>query len=71
MTSAKIKTEAGADKIEVTMNLMKETKGALRYEEGAEVTDPAIGNLYIRKSAYTGRKTPMTITVTVTTTKTT
>lgn len=55
---------------QVALQLEKETKGALRYQEvgpsGApvELADAVIGTLYVRKSAMEG-KTPEAISVTV------
>lgn len=47
----------------------KETKGAVRYQEVGEDSEPAfapqVGTLYIRKSAMPGGKIPKILTVTI------
>lgn len=50
----------------VVMKLVKETKGALRYEEVTPINEDAakIGTLYIRKDGVKG-EAPKSITVTV------
>jgi hypothetical protein len=52
--------------LKLKMTLEKETKGAVRYAEDkpASGAEPAIGTLYIRKSAL-GGKIPQTIEVMV------
>ena len=55
----------------VTLNFVveKETKGAVRFKEvddtGADAFAPAVGTLYVRKSAMPGGKIPQKLTVTI------
>ena len=48
----------------------KETKGAVRYKEvdidGADAFAPAVGTLYVRKSAMPSGKIPQELSVTIT-----
>lgn len=47
----------------------KETKGAVRYKEvdgaGNDAFSPAVGTLYVRKSAMSAGKIPQKLTVTI------
>jgi hypothetical protein len=55
--------------LSLSFKIEKETKGAVRYQEvgldGQPAFAPAIGTLYVRKSAMTGGKVPPTLAVTV------
>lgn len=48
----------------------KETKGAVRYKEvdeaGADAFAPAVGTLYVRKSAMSGGTIPQKLSVAIT-----
>lgn len=64
------KTAAVTEPVTLTFNLVKETKGALRYEqEGFEEGNMdacLIGTLYLRKAHIDGTDYPKSITVAVT-----
>ena len=64
------KTAAVTEPVTLTFNLVKETKGALRYEqEGFEEGNMdacLIGTLYLRKAHIDGTDYPQSITVAVT-----
>lgn len=55
-------------KIEATLNLERETKGAVLYKEPDSAgDDPPLGQLYLRKTAFKDGKYPKAIKVTVVT----
>ena len=68
--AAKAKAAPKADTATFTFTLMKETKGALRYEqEGFDEKNMdacLIGTLYLRKAHIDGTDYPQTITIAVT-----
>ena len=53
------------NKVEATMQLVRETKGAVLYQNVREGIGEAVTNIYLRKSGLDGSPYPETIHITI------